>query len=61
MNKQLYIDRAGARTLRLRQERTRYLIEYFEIHPCSDCGEPDPVVLEFVTAGTKPSRSARIS
>jgi hypothetical protein len=27
--------------------RTRYLIEYFRNHPCNDCGETDPVVLEF--------------
>ena len=32
---------------RLRIERTRHLIEYFETHPCVDCGETDPVVLEF--------------
>ena len=28
-------------------ERTRYLIEYFAAHPCIDCGETDPIVLEF--------------
>jgi hypothetical protein len=28
-------------------ERTTYLIEYFRTHPCTDCGERDPVVLEF--------------
>ena len=28
-------------------ERTTYLLEYFTTHPCADCGETDPIVLEF--------------
>ena len=46
-NRQLYIDRARERKQLLALERTTYLIEYFQTHPCVDCGELDAVVLEF--------------
>jgi hypothetical protein len=46
-NKQRYIEQAAASQHRLRLERTWYLIEYFKTHPCADCGEDDPIVLEF--------------
>ena len=46
-NKQRYIDQAAAVKRRLMLTRTKYLIGFFRSHPCVDCGERDPVVLEF--------------
>lgn len=52
-NKQTYIDRARKRRDVQRIERTRYLLAYFSEHPCADCGETDPLVLEFDHLGDK--------
>jgi hypothetical protein len=46
-NRQKYIDAEARRKRERAESRTRYLIEYFRAHPCADCGESDPLVLEF--------------
>jgi len=52
-NRQRYIDNAAKRTQKVVEERTLMLLEYFRNHPCADCGERDPVVLEFDHLGEK--------
>jgi hypothetical protein len=46
-NKQRYIKNADARKAKLSARRVTWLLDYFAAHPCVDCGETDPTVLEF--------------
>lgn len=63
-NRQRYIDQAGISKRKLALARTTYLLKFFKTNPCVDCGETDPVVLEFDHLRDKsfaigPSRSRR--
>ena len=46
-NREKIVPGIRARTARVRVERAIYVWEYLLEHPCVDCGEPDPIVLEF--------------
>jgi hypothetical protein len=46
-NRQRYIDAAAARKERVVAERVVLIVKYLREHPCVDCGETDPIVLEF--------------
>ena len=46
-NRARYIEQARVSKAKLQLKRTTYLLDYFLTHPCLDCGETDPVVLEF--------------
>jgi hypothetical protein len=46
-NKTYYTNKARSRNRAVKEELRRRLLSYFSTHPCVDCGEHDPVVLDF--------------
>lgn len=46
-NKNYYLDKAKKRNGIIRDILRRYIWDYLVTHHCLDCGETDPVVLEF--------------
>ena len=46
-NKALVKARSRERTTRTRKLVRAWLFEYLKTHPCVDCGETNPIILEF--------------
>jgi|SRR5579872_7331304 len=46
-NKTYYLQKARKRNKVIRKYLQEYVLNYLNTHPCVDCGEKDPVVLEF--------------
>lgn len=42
-----HIANVSANTARYRGRNSAFILEYLRTHPCVDCGESDPTVLEF--------------
>lgn len=46
-NKEYYLTKARIRNKKLRNNVKQYIWNYLQHHNCVDCGENDPIVLEF--------------
>lgn len=59
-NKTYYLNKAHSRNRVIRNMNKKYIWSYLASHPCVDCGESDPIVLEFDHIETKLKAVARL-
>jgi hypothetical protein len=59
-NKQHHVENVMDRKRRLRDEARDYVWNYLLSHPCENCGESDPIVLEFHHTGSKESNVSEL-
>ena len=52
-NKETHLEQVKARKREARNVAREYVYDYLSTHPCTECGESDPRVLEFHHVGGK--------
>lgn len=59
--KDYYLEKSERHNAQYRKRNLQYMIDYLKLHPCVDCGESDPIVLEFDHRGNKEYNVSKLS
>lgn len=59
-NKEHHVENVMANTRNAKQLAREYVYQYLLTHPCTNCGETDPAVLEFHHVGEKDKEVGRM-
>lgn len=59
-NRSYYLVKVGKRNKEIRISNKKFLHSFLTTHPCVDCGESDPIVLEFDHFEDKKDSVARL-